>query len=191
MSKKNLKTFYKKMNFPQYFATSNVNKLKEFNQILNLELKQIDIDLLEPQSLDLVEIAEIKSRDAYNKTQKIVLIEDTSLEFLAWEKLPGTLIKWFLKSLSNQDLINMLSSFNNKKAVAKTIVSFFDGNQSYYFIGELEGSISQTPKGDNGFGWDSIFIPNGSIKTFAEMDLNEKNLFSMRKIALEKMKDAI
>jgi len=179
------------MNLPQYFATSNVNKLKEFNQILNLELKQIDIDLLEPQSLDLIEIAEIKSRDAYNKTQKIVLIEDTSLEFLAWGKLPGTLIKWFSKSLSNQDLINMLSSFNNKKAIAKTIVSFFDGNKTYSFIGEVEGSISQAPKGDNGFGWDSIFIPNGSTKTFAQMDLNEKNLFSMRKIALEKLKNNI
>ncbi len=176
------------MNLPKYFATSNYNKLKEFNQILNTDLLQIDIDLLEPQSLDLIEIAKIKSKDAYTKTNKVVLIEDTSLEFLAWGKLPGTLIKWFSNSLSNQDLINMLISFEDKRAIAKTIVSFFDGDKFYYAIGEIEGSISSTPKGSNGFGWDSIFIPNSSSKTFAQMESQEKNLFSMRKLALEELK---
>jgi len=173
---------------PKYFATKNKNKLLEVNQILGYDLKQISIDLYEPQGIDLLDIISEKAKDVFNKTGKIVLVEDTAIEFNGWNKLPGALIKWFLDTVGNEGLIKMMANFENRSAVAKTAIAFFDGKKLYSFIGEINGIISDSVRGSEGFGWDSIFIPEGSLKTFGEMTRDEKNKISMRKLALEKMK---
>jgi XTP/dITP diphosphohydrolase len=76
-------------------------------------------------------------------------------------------------------------------AKAQTVIGYFDGKKYKSFVGEIEGKISQSPRGKNNFGWDSIFIPKGYKKTFAQMQSKEKNQISMRKIALEKFKKFI
>ncbi len=174
---------------PKYFATGNTNKLREVNQILELELKQIKVDLIEPQGLNLDEIIKIKAHDAFRKTGKMVLIEDTSLEFEAWNGLPGPLIKWFLESVGNEGILRMLANELNRRAVAKTALAFFDGHKSHVFIGQLQGKITKQLRGKKGFGWDPIFIPEGFTKTFAEMTPEEKNSISMRRKALLKLKE--
>lgn len=103
--------------------------------------------------------------------------------------LPGPLIKWFLKTVGNEGLFNIADKLGNLNAEAKTIVGFAKSREEiYFFEGSIRGKIVN-PRGDNGFGWDKIFEPEGSSKTFAEMNLEEKNAISMRRIALNKLKE--
>ena len=118
-----------------------------------------------------------------------IIVEDNGLYIESLNGLPGPLIKWFMKSLDNDGLYKITESFDNKKAEAKVIigVSFEDGKVDF-FDGSIEGTIV-SPRGENGFGWDKIFMPNGFDKTFAEMKPEEKNEISMRKVAFQKLKD--
>lgn len=175
---------------PKFFATQNQNKLREINNILGYELEQISIDLLEPQEVDVEMVVREKAKDAYLKAGKPVLVEDTGLEFLAWNGLPGALIKWFLGSVGNEGILKMLTGEKNRKVVAKTAAAFFDGNETHIFVGTVSGIVPDTVRGEAGFGWDPIFVPDGFSKSFAEMTAIEKNVISMRKLALEKMKES-
>lgn len=153
--------------YPDFFATTNANKLKEVNEILGRDLQQINIDLFEPQGLDVVEIVKEKARDAFHKTGKSVLVEDTGLEFVAWKGMPGALIKWFIQSVGNEGILKMLQEETNRQAIAKTAVGFYDGNDCHVFVGEIQGTISNEIRGESGFGWDPIFIPENHSKSFA------------------------
>jgi len=173
---------------PDFFATTNANKLREVNEILGHDLEQISVELLEPQGINVETVVREKAQDAFHKTGKFVLVEDTSLEFAAWGGLPGALIKWFMDTVGNEGILRMLASESNRKAVAKTALGFFDGAESHVFVGSVPGTIPEVIRSTGGFGWDPIFVPDGSSKSFAEMTSDEKNAVSMRKLALERMK---
>lgn len=175
--------------YPNFFATTNVNKLKEVNEILGRDLQQIDVDLFEPQGLDVAEIVKSKARDAFHKTGKFVLVEDTGLEFAAWKGMPGALIKWFVQSVGNEGVLKMLQGETNRQAVAKTAVGYYDGIDCHVFVGEVHGTVPNEVRGEGGFGWDPIFIPENHSKSFAEMTGEEKNLISMRKLAVLRLKE--
>ncbi len=168
------------------FITGNKNKVKEFQEILGFKLDHMGLDLEEIQEIDIKKVSEDKARKAFNIVKKPVIVEDTGLFFEALNGLPGALIKWFEERLTYLEICNLLKE--NRNATARTCVSYYNGNNLKQFIGEVHGQISKTPKGKNGFGWASIFIPNGSNKTFAEMNSKEKYSLSMRKIALDKLK---
>lgn len=177
--------------YPEFFATKNENKLREAGEILGRSLEQISVELFEPQGVKVEDVVREKAEDAFHKTGKFVLVEDTSLEFAAWNGLPGALIKWFLDTAGNEGILKMLSGETNRKAIAKTAIGFFDGAQARVFVGEISGTIPETIRGTGGFGWDPIFIPDGYEKSFAEMASAEKNAISMRKLALERMKSEL
>ncbi|MEK7435213.1 MAG: non-canonical purine NTP pyrophosphatase [Cyanobacteriota bacterium] len=170
-----------------FFATGNKNKVLEVEKILNFKIIQFDVDLLEIQSINVEEVVKHKIIEAYNIIKKPVLVEDTALSIVAWNNLPGALIKYFIQSVGNDGFIKMLNDFENKTAIAKTSLAYFDGKNLIIKTGEIKGCISDKITGSNGFGWDNIFIPDNNKKTFAEMDYEEKNLFSMRRIALESL----
>lgn len=174
--------------YPEFFATKNENKLREVGEILGRSLEQISVELFEPQGVKVEDVVREKAEDAFHKTGKFVLVEDTSLEFVAWNGLPGALIKWFLDTTGNEGILKMLSGETNRAAIAKTAVGFFDGAQARVFVGEISGMVPETIRGTGGFGWDPIFVPDGHEKSFAEMTSAEKNAISMRKLALERMK---
>lgn len=174
--------------YPEFFATKNENKLREVGEILGRSLEQISVELFEPQGVKVEDVVREKAENAFHKTGKFVLVEDTGLEFVAWNGLPGALIKWFLDTAGNEGILKMFSGETNRKAIAKTAVGFFDGAQARVFVGEISGTIPETVRGTGGFGWDPIFVPDGYKKSFAEMTSAEKNAISMRKLALERMK---
>jgi len=174
-----------------YFATTNKNKLAEVEQILGETVKGIKLELDEIQTLDPEECVRKKAVTAYHVFGKPILVEDTSLFFEAWNGLPGVFIDYFLKSVGIIGLLKILTNAKNRKAKAVTYIGIFNGQKCELFKGEIEGKIARKPKGKNGFGWDPIFIPKGSSKTFAEMNPNEKNMISMRKQALAKFKKEI
>lgn len=177
--------------YPEFFATKNEHKLREFSEILGYTLEQISVELYEPQGVSVEEVVREKAEDAFHKTGKLVLVEDTGLEFKAWNGLPGALIKWFAETVGNEGILKMLAVEKNRAAIAKTAVGFFDGTQSRVFVGEISGTIPDTIRGTGGFGWDPIFIPDGHERSFAEMTSAEKNAMSMRKLALGRMTAAL
>lgn len=171
-------------------ATGNTNKAKAIQSILGRPVHIIDLDLPEIQAINVHEVIEQKARSAFELIGKPVLVEDTSLSVHSWNNLPGALIKWFLDSVGNEGICQMLESYDQLEATAETSIGYFDGKQFFSFSGKMEGHISSQPRGKNGFGWDPIFVPNGWGKTLAEMSDSERDEFaSMRTKAVLKLKD--
>lgn len=170
-----------------YFITGNKGKLEEAKSILP-EVIALDIDLPEIQEIDAHRVIQAKLEEASKYNDGEFIDEDTSLYFDVLNRLPGPLIKWFMKTLGNDGLYDLVLKMGNNKAVAKTIIGYSDKNGKVeFFEGAIEGEVVE-PRGE-GFGWDPIFKPSGFDKTFGEMDSDEKNAISMRKIAFEKLKN--
>jgi non-canonical purine NTP pyrophosphatase (RdgB/HAM1 family) len=91
------------------------------------------------------------------------------------------LIRWFLETVGNEGICKMLQGYEQLEATAETCLGYFDGETFVSFSGVVEGYITRTPRGHNGFGWDPIFIPRGWHKTFAEMTPEEGESVSMRR----------
>lgn len=166
--------------------TQNGNKKREFEDILGFKIKSQGLDLEEIQGVDVEQVSEYKARKAYQIVNNPVIVEDIGLFFDELNGLPGALIKWFEKRLSYNQICNLIKE--NRGATAKICISCFDGKELKQFLGEIRGTIALEPRGENGFGWDCLFIPEGYSKTFGEMNKEEKNSISMRRIALEKLK---
>lgn len=169
------------------FVTGNHQKLKEFEEILGIKLNHSDLDLDEIQSIEVEEVAEHKARQAYELLKEPVIVEDTGLYFEELNGLPGAFIKFFVKKLTLERIASLIKE--NRKARAVTCIAYFDGEELKTFIGETKGEVVEGPKGENGFGWDPIFIPEGYERTFAELTDEEKTSRFMRKEAIKKLKD--
>ncbi|HWY80222.1 MAG TPA: non-canonical purine NTP pyrophosphatase [Candidatus Sulfotelmatobacter sp.] len=169
------------------FITGNLNKVKWTQKYTHIPLEHKKLDLVEIQSLNIKEVVEHKLKEAYRILQKPVLVEDTSLIFHSLGKLPGPFIKWFLQELGPKELCNSITD-DNRTATAIVLFGMYDHGKISFFEGKSNGSIAKKPRGQNGFGWDSIFIPEGKTKTHAEMTDRELDKINIRRIALEKMK---
>ncbi len=169
------------------FVTGNPSKAEQLALHLDIEVTHKKLDLDEIQSVSLEEIVKHKVMEAYKHIQGPVLVEDTSLVFEALGKLPGPLIKWFLQELDNEGLCHLLSGFQSRKAIAEVLFGYYDGNVFSTFKGTMKGTISETPRGERGFGWDPIFIPEGYEKTWGEMNMDEQIATSMRRQALQEL----
>lgn len=173
------------------FVTGNKGKFIEAEKILGIPLELKDIDLEEIQEIDLEKVALHKLQQAYEIVKTPVIIDDVSFSLDAWNGFPGPLIKWILKAGNGTAsiLLKMLEGEKNRAATAILAVGFHDGKNPYLFYGEVTGTIAEKIRGDNGFGWDAVFIPEGQTKTFGEMTVEQKNAISHRKAALDKLKD--
>lgn len=169
------------------FITGNPGKAQYLATFFGMPFEHQKLDLIEIQSLSLEEVVRDKAQRAFDILQKPVLIEDVSLVFTALNQLPGPLIKWFGESLGNNGICSLLDGLSSREAVATVMFALHDGNEIHLFEGSVSGLIAPELLGENGFGWDSIFIPAGYEKTWGEMSPEEKHETSMRKIALEKM----
>jgi non-canonical purine NTP pyrophosphatase (RdgB/HAM1 family) len=175
-------------------VTGNKNKAREVERILNIPLEVKSIELDEIQGLDLEKIALHKLNQAFEIVKGPVIIDDVSVEIEAWNDFPGPLIKWLLKAGNDGDasvLLKLLENESNRSAVAKLAIGFHDGKKAQIFVGETKGTIATEIRGDNGFGWDPVFIPEGHNETFAEMDPDLKDSMSHRGRAFAKLSDFI
>lgn len=186
------------------FATNNQHKVDEIRSVIRnsfielITLKEAGIDIDIPEPFDtLEENASNKSRTIYEmkKTNPAVMgcfSEDTGLEVEALSGEPGVKSaryagegKSFDKNI--EKLLNKLKGVVNRKAKFRTVISLIVDSKEHLFEGICEGRIGYNKKGEGGFGYDPIFVPDGSGHTFAEMKVEEKNLFSHRKKATDKL----
>jgi XTP/dITP diphosphohydrolase len=132
-------------------------------------------------------IAKKKAQEAFARLRKPLLVDDAGLFIEAWNGFPGAMVKFIDIAGGNELLLKMMVAEPNRNAYFKSCVGFHDGTAISVFSGEVHGSIATTQRGKNGWGYDPIFIPEGSGQTFAEMTTDEKNKISHRRKALEKL----
>ncbi len=180
------------------FATNNLNKVNEIRAVLKskfniITLKEagIEIDIPEPHDTLEANAAE-KSSTIFRLTKKNCFSEDTGLEVAALNGEPGVKSARYAGEGRSFDanidkLLSKLETKSDKAARFRTVISLILDGKEYQFEGICAGKIISERRGGNGFGYDPIFIPDGSEKTFAEMEMGEKNKFSHRKKAMEKL----
>ena len=176
-----------------YFVSSNAEKYREIRGALAecpVNTERMVVDLPEIQSLDPVQVAAYKARKAFEHIgHDLVLVEDTGLAIDVWGGYPGALIKWVLGAVEEAGLCRQLDAWEDRRATATVALCLFDGDQLRTFTGQVHGMIADEPRGAHGFGWDSIFCPDGFSITYGEMLREEKMKISMRTRALEKLRD--
>lgn len=170
------------------FITGNQKKADYLVKYLGFPVEHVKLDLDEIQSLDLKEIVEHKVRQAYEKIKKPVIVEDVSLEFAALGRLPGTFIKFFVDEVPFETICSMIDG-KTRKATARCVFGYFDGQNLKLFEGGLDGEIATTPSGENGYGWDKIFIPQGYTVTRASLEEKDDQKTYLQIKPFEKLKD--
>ncbi len=180
------------------FASNNQHKVEEIlsvigdnYQIVTLKEAGIDIDIPEPH--DTIEAnASEKSTTIYKLTHQNCFGDDTGLEVEVLNGEPGVKSARYAGETRSFDanidkLLSKLGDNKNRNAQFKTVISLMWNGEEYLFEGIVKGQIINERRGSYGFGYDPVFIPEGSNKTFGEMPLEEKNLFSHRKRATDKL----
>ena len=184
------------------FATSNQNKVLEIQKILpkKLNIKSLkDLNYFEdiPENETTIEgNAIFKAKYIYEKFNINVFADDTGLEVEALNGEPGVHSARYAGTTRNSEknikkLLKNLKNIKNRNARFKTVIALIIDNKLHIFSGIVEGYILDSPKGNNGFGYDPVFCPNGFDKSFAELTLKEKNLISHSSLAMKKLIDFI
>lgn len=184
------------------FATSNQNKVLEIQKILpkKFNIKSLkDLNYFEdvPENETTIEgNAIFKAKYIYKKFNINVFADDTGLEVEALNGEPGVYSARYAGTTRNSEknikkLLKNLKNIKNRNARFKTVIALIIDNKLHIFSGIVQGYILDSPKGNNGFGYDPVFCPNGFNKSFAELTLKEKNLISHRSLAMKKLIDFI
>jgi len=182
-------------------ATGNPGKLAEIRDLLHslgIELLSLaDFEHLEPVEEDALTLegnAVKKARVVFESTGIPTIADDTGLEVDALGGEPGVFSARYAgpdcEPVANRmKLLAELSDQGNRGARFRTVVALVSDSETITFDGVCEGSITTTERGSMGFGYDALFVPSGSNRTFAEMDSDEKNEISHRGKALRKLRD--
>jgi XTP/dITP diphosphohydrolase len=182
------------------FASNNKHKIKEINSLLGdsftlLSLHDINITEDIPEEEPQIEgNALAKARFVFNTCGLNVFADDTGLEITALNGLPGVNSARFAgenkdSSANIEKVLSLLGNTENRQARFRTVIALIIEKKEYLFEGIVNGTIIREKKGTEGFGYDPIFVPEGKIRTFAEMELAEKNTVSHRARAFEKLKE--
>ena len=180
------------------FATNNQHKVSEVAavlpagiQILTLKQAGIEAEMSEPyNTLEANSLS--KARQIAALSGKNCFAEDSGLEVEALDNEPGVYSARYAgeprsDSANIEKVLEKLGSSSNRKARFRTVIALILNGTEYLFEGECPGTIIHETRGTNGFGYDPIFVPDGFVTTFAEMDASAKNSISHRAIATGKL----
>ena len=170
------------------FVSSSRGKFQEIEAILGRPVERVDLDLPEIQAIDVAVVARDKAEAAFRATGRPVFVEDTGLYLAGLNGLPGALVRWFVATIGVQGICNLIIAGADRSVVARTAVAASDGDTVEVITGETSGILTLAPRGAGGFGWDAIFQPDGSERTFAEMGEAERDRFSMRRRAVDQLR---
>lgn len=189
------------------FATNNRHKIEEVQHLLKdnfrlLSLQDINCTEELSETGDTLEANALqKARYVHKKFGVNCFADDTGLEIEALNGRPGVYSARYARlnepfgqageeksaEKNIEKVLTEMKGISNKNSCFKTIISLIINNKEYLFEGKVNGLISTEIKGNKGFGYDPIFIPNGSNRSFAEMSLEEKNKISHRALAVKKL----
>ncbi|UCF12760.1 MAG: XTP/dITP diphosphatase [Thermoplasmatales archaeon] len=172
-----------------YFITGNKGKffeVKEKLKNLDITVVQKNLGYPEVQGVSLKEVAGYGVDHIKKRFPHPFIIEDAGLFVDALEGFPGVYSKYVFFTIGCKGILKLLEDKKRRTAIFKSVYAYSESNKKpLFFIGECIGTIANKERGEGGFGYDPIFIPNVVTKTFAEMSTEEKNTFSHRGKALE------
>lgn len=180
------------------FATNNQHKVQEMqaaigSQLSIVSLKEAGIDIEIPEPFDTLEQnAQEKCSVIASLVKKSCFSEDTGLEVDALNGAPGVLSARYAAEDPDFDdniskLLFNLQQSNSRKARFRTVIALNWEGEMHFFEGICEGYILTERSGNSGFGYDPVFQPQESLKSFAEMTMDEKNIYSHRRKAADKL----
>jgi XTP/dITP diphosphohydrolase len=180
------------------FATNNTHKIEEIQaavgqdlHVITLREAGIDIDIPEPH--DTLEANALEKSSAIHRlTGENCFSEDSGLEVLALDGEPGVNSAHYAGSQRGAEqninkLLQRLGNATDRRARFRTVISLIWNDRQHLFEGICEGRILTAPIGENGFGYDPVFVPNGETRSFAQLSLEEKNHYSHRRKAAGQM----
>lgn len=180
------------------FATNNQHKIREISEMINSQIEllslidaQINEDIPENEPT-LEGNALFKARYIFERSGLDVFADDTGLEVYALDGAPGVHSARYAgeskDSAANiEKLLAALETKNDRRARFRTVIALIIDGREYLFEGVVEGSIIKDKRGSDGFGYDPVFVPEGHLHSFAEMDLITKNAISHRAKAFSKL----
>lgn len=168
------------MSAPFTLVTGNTGKLREAERILGLRPDSEALDLPEIQSLDLEEVLREKGEEAWRRLGRPIVVEETGLELDALGGFPGPLVKWMLQAVGAEGISRTALALGEPRAVARCALLYRDAEQVVIAEGAVAGKLVAEPRGDHGFGWDPVLVPDGESRTFAELRPEEKDRLGHR-----------
>lgn len=183
-------------------ASNNIHKAKEFKEIIESIIPE-KIELILPNEIiedkfdveetgkTFIENAKIKAEAFYEKFAMPVISDDSGLEVDALDGEPGIKSARYSGEHGNdyknrQKLLNELKNERNRLANFTAVLCYFDSDEKMFFEGKVFGNIINEERGDGGFGYDPIFVPEGYNETFSELPQDKKNQISHRAMALQR-----
>jgi non-canonical purine NTP pyrophosphatase (RdgB/HAM1 family) len=161
-------------------VSSNPNKGIEAERILGVPVLRVSIELQEIQAATVEEITRFKLEQARSRGYGRLVVEDVSLGFDELGNFPGPYVRWLLEAAGGKGLGAIAYALINRTARAQCCVAYWDGQTPHIFHGETAGQVLVEPRGQQNFGWDAWFQPEGSAKTYGEMTPEEKDRLSHR-----------
>lgn len=164
--------------------TGNLHKVLEARRLVGEDLESHTLELPEIQGLELAPILDAKA-DAASAAGlgRPVVVEDVALELDAFERFPGPLVKWMLAALGAAGIARSVDALGPSGATARCALCWDDGQRRVVAEGLVRGHITHPPRGEAGFGWDPIFVPEGEDRTYAEMPDRRKDAIGHRGLA--------
>ncbi len=165
-------------------VTGNTNKAAEVAAFFEgiTEVSHISFDCIEPQSDSITEIAKAKAEQAYAALKIPLIVDDTGLFIEALAGFPGPYAAYVQDTLGNSGILRLMNGVSDRRACFATSIAYIDERGIETFEGRVEGEITDSPRGKDGFGYDPLFSVQG--RTLAEMNMHEKNTVSHRARAL-------
>ncbi len=168
-----------------YLASKNVGKISELRKLgsyFGIEVVPVDLPKVEIQSESLEEVSLYSVVNAFLTFRRPLIVEDSGLYIEALNLFPGAYSSFVYKTIGIHGVLKLLEGVENRRAYFKSVIALAAPNLSgvKLFTGVVHGVIATEPRGSGGFGFDPIFIPERSSKTFAEMNDEEKNRVSHR-----------
>jgi XTP/dITP diphosphohydrolase len=165
-------------------VTSNPHKAREVAAFFRgaLEVEHVDLECPEFRHSDVGEIARGKARFAHERLKRPLIVDDTAFSVKALGGFPGPYAAYVLDTIGYQGILRLLDGVNDRSACFETAIAYADEEGIRMFRGRIDGIITPSPRGREGFGYDPIFEVEG--KTLAEISLEEKSRISHRARAL-------
>ncbi len=173
------------------FVTSNENKWREAQLILGRALERVTLDLPELQLLSVADVAREKAKAAFEVLKRPLIVEDAGLELAAFGGFPGPFIKFWEKQGGLPSICRALDAQQTRAAQAVCALAVATAKGVEVVEGRAKGTIAQAPAGSNGFGWDSIFVPEGGALTWGQVTAREKDQNSHRRHAWEALRQRL
>jgi XTP/dITP diphosphohydrolase len=177
-----------------FFLTGNTHKFEEVKNFIETSgldaiITQMNVPLVEIQSNFIEDVAIHKVQSVINSIQSNYFVEDAGFFVDELNEFPGVFSSYIQDMIGNEGILKLMKGVKKRTASFQSIIALKLNEKIYTFHGRVDGTVSHEIRGKKGFGYDPIFIPKGSERTFAEISMEEKNSISHRIRALQCMCD--